>query len=853
MRNILTIFISDLRRLSRSFWGMVIIAACMLLPAMYAWVNIYANWDPYGNTGGVKIAVVSNDQDYVADDGTVKNVGNDVIDSLRSKTSIGWQFMDDDVAALDGVYDGTYYAAIIIDKDFTYNMYNFLTTDMTQPTIRYYVNSKTNAIATKITDTAASTIKSTVNENYLKIIIETIFQKINGLYSNIEAEDPVTGLEDILNNVNNNLKDYSNTIGAFTRAGNMLSNDLSSMGKTVDYAIYTLNQSRSHISDAVTNLDETRSELAAFNSEVDSSLKNISNLLQKAIDQISGNDISSSAATPVVTMQQLEKQYNELITYLETRGGSNSDTASSALSALKNDVAVMEALRKSLGLNSTFTSGDQAYLNMVQQTEMINQIKSDYDNTIVPALYKEFVDPSASAVLQENTASLATLQSMSYFMLDDVNSKLDSIDSNLAAAETATDPAAAETAMAAAAKDASGAAGELQALNSTYAMLKQNVPGFDDAGLAAASSTAANQLNGAASSLSSNTLGFPIIDLRTVLEANKLAVDAVRRTMTQNVYPALDGAISNLQWTLGDMSSVLMNTADVLQGGRGVLDSLAGMVNSLNSAFSQMQNVIDNISGQLTDLLQKIDDLRNDEKIQTLLDFFGLDPDAVGSFLAQPVDTVTEAVYPVENYGSGMTPFYSTLAIWVGAVILCAILKAEADSTVVPDPKMWQLFFGRYLTFFLFAQLQGVVIVLGDIFLLGCQCLHPWLFILAASVTAFSFSILIYALTVSFGDVGKAIVVVIMILQIAGSSGSFPIELLPEFFQKVYIFFPFPYAINAMRECIAGMYQLDYVKYLLDLMIFVAAGLFIGLVIRKPFVGLNQYIEEKMEDTELLK
>jgi putative membrane protein len=163
------------------------------------------------------------------------------------------------------------------------------------------------------------------------------------------------------------------------------------------------------------------------------------------------------------------------------------------------------------------------------------------------------------------------------------------------------------------------------------------------------------------------------------------------------------------------------------------------------------------------------------------------------------------------------------------------------------------MFFGRYLTFFVFAQLQGLVIVLGDMFLLGCQCLHPWLFIIAGSVTAFSFSLLIYALTVSFGDVGKAIVVVIMILQIAGSSGSFPIELLPEFFQKAYVFFPFPYAINAMRECIAGLYHLDYVKYLLDLMIFVGAALFIGLVIRKPFVGLNEYIEEKMEDTELLK
>ena len=91
-----------------------------------------------------------------------------------------------------------------------------------------------------------------------------------------------------------------------------------------------------------------------------------------------------------------------------------------------------------------------------------------------------------------------------------------------------------------------------------------------------------------------------------------------------------------------------------------------------------------------------------------------------------------------------------------------------------------------------------------------------------------------------------------MIIQIAGSSGSFPIELLPTFFQKVYIFFPFPYAINAMRECIAGMYKLYYWHCLLDLQVFVAAGLFIGLVIRKPFIGLTEYIEEKAKDTQVM-
>ena len=102
------------------------------------------------------------------------------------------------------------------------------------------------------------------------------------------------------------------------------------------------------------------------------------------------------------------------------------------------------------------------------------------------------------------------------------------------------------------------------------------------------------------------------------------------------------------------------------------------------------------------------------------------------------------------------------------------------------------------------------------------------------------------------GNIGKAIFVVIMIMQIAGSGGSYPIELLPGFFQQAYLFFPFPYAINAMREAIAGLYQNNYLIYTLQLLLFFAAGLFIGLVLRRSLSGLNKYMDEQLEKTEMM-
>ena len=112
--------------------------------------------------------------------------------------------------------------------------------------------------------------------------------------------------------------------------------------------------------------------------------------------------------------------------------------------------------------------------------------------------------------------------------------------------------------------------------------------------------------------------------------------------------------------------------------------------------------------------------------------------------------------------------------------------------------------------------------------------------------------LLIYALTLSFGDIGKAIVVVVMVLQIAGSSGSYPIEILPPIFEKIYLFFPFPYAINAMREAICGVYRCDYLIDLGKLLLFGALGLAIGLLVRRPFIGMNEFVEEKLEETEVI-
>ena len=230
----------------------------------------------------------------------------------------------------------------------------------------------------------------------------------------------------------------------------------------------------------------------------------------------------------------------------------------------------------------------------------------------------------------------------------------------------------------------------------------------------------------------------------------------------------------------------------------------------------------------------------------------GGSPEDYGAYFSQMVQTTVEPVYPIANYGSAMAPFYSVLAIWVGGVMLVAILKPHARLEGLVDPKPHQLFFGRYFLFFVMSQIQAAVIVAGDLLVLKIQCVEPALLFATGAITSLVFSLLIYALTVSFGDVGKAVVVVVMVLQIAGSSGTFPIELLPDVYQKIYHIFPFPYAIDAVRECVCGLYGTTWLKNIGCLLIFGAAALVIGLLVRKPFMGLNHFMEEKLKETEML-
>ena len=340
--------------------------------------------------------------------------------------------------------------------------------------------------------------------------------------------------------------------------------------------------------------------------------------------------------------------------------------------------------------------------------------------------------------------------------------------------------------------------------------------------------------------------------VKQALATCRQTVESMRNIYTNQLVPGVSGILDTASQVLVNVTNLLNNLKHTLGDMETIFNGTQDMVDSTDESFRQIQSLLKSSQAKIQDAIDRLDAAEEDEKMGIIVNLLGGNAESYGKFFAQPVQVETQEVYPIRNYGSAVAPFYTTLAIWVGALVLVALIKVRATGEKLEKPKRHELFLGRYLIFFLLGQVQTLIIVLGNIFWLHCQVENPFLFWFASAITSFTFTLLIYALTLSFGDIGKAIAVVLVVIQIAGSGGTYPIEILPEFFRKVYIFFPFPYAINAMRETVGGMYGGAYEKYLAELLIFAAVALLVGLLIRIPFMGVIHFVEKRMEDTKMM-
>lgn len=312
-----------------------------------------------------------------------------------------------------------------------------------------------------------------------------------------------------------------------------------------------------------------------------------------------------------------------------------------------------------------------------------------------------------------------------------------------------------------------------------------------------------------------------------------------------NVTNKLKSIISSANKVLESSKKEMPHVKNILDNTSKGLDSGVDVLVFAKENMADAENII-------KDIADKIRSLKGDEALKEAFKMLKLDAAKEGEFLSDPVELVKEKVYPVPNYGSAMSPFFSTLSLWVGGLILVSVLTTKVYYDDI-DALGYSKYIGRGLTFLTIGVIQALVVTLGDIFILGTYNYSKMLFVLSGVIISMIFVSIIYTLVFVLGNVGKALGVILLVLQISSSGGTFPVEVTPSFFKMINPFMPFTYAIGLMREAVAGVVASSVIYYTFVLFLYFILFFIIGLYISRKDRKLGEIIRNKLKESGIVE
>lgn len=328
-------------------------------------------------------------------------------------------------------------------------------------------------------------------------------------------------------------------------------------------------------------------------------------------------------------------------------------------------------------------------------------------------------------------------------------------------------------------------------------------------------------------------------------------VNTITSSILNNFDSKIQGPISNI---IEDSFKVADNIIAVLDSAEKKLPAVEDILNttlsfsgSAEKGASFIKEKLPYAKSVVDTLVDSMKKINNSSEVNELISLLKSDVLKRSDFLKQPVDLVENRLYPIKNYGSAMAPFYTVLSLWVGILLLMSLLSTNVHGDYKPN----EVYFGRGLTFLTLTIIQALIVSLGDIYFLKVQAVNIPLFILISVFTSIVFTAIVYSLVSIFGNVGKAIGVVLLVIQVAGSGGTFPIQVTPQFFQNVYPLLPFTYAISAMREAVGGIYMPNLTKDISTLAIFIVVFVIFTVFFKKPINKVTEKIQDRFNESDL--
>ncbi|WP_144787468.1 YhgE/Pip domain-containing protein [Lysinibacillus fusiformis] len=752
-QHVFQIYTKDIRNIVTNWVVAVIVGGLIFLPSLYAWLNIYASMDPYAHTSNMKIAIVNEDTGTTVRNEAI-NVGNEVIENLKTNESFTWE-LENEKQAMELLKNGDYFAMIVIPNDFSQKLTSILTEQPTKAHIDYYVNEKKNPIAPKITSKGASVLTQQVSSEFVSTVNGTLFSIFNTIGLEMEREIPdFRKFENYVFTIEQHLPDINSFLA-----------QASSQGKDADQLLNRALTQIPQVEQLTTNGLTTIQKGLTLVNEADALFNELSPLIKKDVQ----------------TVQNIAQHFTDIMNKLNSID-LDSASITQTKEALKNQLSTSKE-------NITHSIQTLESLQKLIQADTLtrNQLQDSLENVIASLQQSNAQDNQQ--IIEQLTTIRDALQNNPNFTDSTVN-----------------------------------ALKELQQLNTLHADILTKIEQLQP--------------------IDKNVIQQDITAIQNIAQNATANLQKFLVYYNDNLEPQIRSTLSSAKSTLTSASAMLTDVKQFIPQATDKLTQAKNTLGTANNALQKIQGEFPTLSTKIKDLANKLRTLENEADISEIVQLLKNDVNAERDFFEEPIKLKEHRIFPIANYGTAMTPFYTVLSIWVGCLLLISLLSVNLHEN--SPYSIREIYFGRLLTFATFSIIQTLIITIGDTFLVDGSIQEPAYFILFGLLISVVFVTVVYTLVSVFGNVGKALAIVMLVLQIAGSGGTYPVELLPKFFQIINPFLPFTYAIELMREAVGGIIWSTVWIDLLFLIGFWFVFILFGFFLKKL---LSEKIEHFMNKT----
>lgn len=887
IKNIFSLYRLDWRRIFSNPISIFLVVALMILPSLYAWFNIKALWDPYGNTKELPIAFYSADSGTTLGDKQL-NIGEEVEKKLEENDQLGWKFVTSKEAVTKGVKSGKYYAGIYLPSEFSEDLLSFINGEIQKPTIEYYFNAKINAIAPKITDKGATALQEQITKNFIETASSTLFDVFQEVGYTVEDNlVSINKIKHLILSTNDHLAQidtYANEILALKAQLPELKTKLEKANELTDY---------------LPEVDHLAEKLIALNTKFPEVKQQASVILtlqekipeiQKAGEQVAmvDEDFAQIVATMTQGIDEAQaaltiiQQVQDLLPNVRQLGNDASNFTEKTQEAAKELQTALPTIQKIIHFNLEALGGVSARVNSIatdlrlylsnpdtslteeekaaitailtkasttltQQIQLVdglinwlNQVNMNQSFDGVIASLNQTKD-ALSGLKKANDALLAIINQISKEELlayitrvEQMSATVNDLVTNLLN------------------QDITGQIDQvitndlLPALDNVKTLLDKSSQIDFESLLTATSGTITSAITLLEKyQAEMPAIGQEIHDANTLLNGHMTEiVNGINRgaELYQNELPVLETKLQTAAtFAQNDWPKVREEITTTLAT---VNDKVPTVESAINMAATLVQEDWPTLKQGIEKAAEAI---KKGEEVVDLSDIIKLlksDVAAESDFITNPVELKTHEMYPMANNGSASTPFYTALCLWVGGLLLSSVAATEFYLSQEDKAKYTkrETFVARMLTFLTIAIPQALIVTFGNYFALGVDVQNPVLSVVFALLVALSFMMIIYVLAGLFGNIGKGIAIILLVLSISGGGGNYPIQVSGKFFQMIHPLLPFTYAVNLLRESAGGVYWPNAIGYIAVLVALFFAFALIGIWAYPHVEGLNKKI-----------